>query len=37
MAEEQLETKAAELEGARAKLMVAQVEMAQLIENFSKY
>ena len=36
-AEEQLETKGAELEGACAELMVAQAEVAQLKEAFSKY
>ena len=36
-AKEQLETKEAELEGARAKLTVAQIELAQLKEAFSKY
>ena len=36
-AEEQLETKGAELEGARAELTAAQTEVAQLKEAFSKY
>ena len=36
-AEEQLETKEVELEGARAKLTAAQTEVAQLKEAFSKY
>ena len=35
--EEQLETKGAELEGARAELTTAQTELAQLKETFSKY
>ena len=36
-AEEQLETKGAELEGARAELTAAHTEVAQLMEEFSKY
>ena len=36
-AEEQLQTKAIGLKGACAELMVAQVEVAQLKEEFSKY
>ena len=36
-AEEQLETKGAELEGARAELTTAQTELAQLKETFLKY
>ena len=35
--EEQLETKGAELEGARAELTTAQTELAQLKETFLKY
>ena len=36
-AEEQLETKGVELEGARAELTTAQTEVAQLKVAFSKY
>ena len=35
--EEQLETKEAELDGARAKLTATQTEVAQLKKTFSKY
>ena len=36
-AEEQLETKGAKLERARAELMTAQTELAQLKETFAKH
>ena len=36
-AKKQLETKGAELEGARSKLMIAQTELAHLKETFLKY